>query len=222
MTGEIRQLPAADGTGRGHPSPAGGRSKIGGWTKATVLIPIVVSLAALAVSVLAYIDQHTADTAALAAAATAREHKYADQVAFWIDVGRGVRLPVLMVENLGSAPIANVQLTLRLTLPSTVRDAYYTEVFALGVIPPCTVSSTVMTAQQARQFEGGATPSAAAFGQVAGEKTMLFDSWLNFTDASARSWQRNGDGSLRGVTRISPMPAVVSLQSTYTPTATCS
>jgi hypothetical protein len=219
---EVSSRCRKDSTGRAHLRPARRWSKTSAWTTATVLIPIVVAVVALVISGLAYTDQHTADSAALAAAATASEHKYADQVAFWIDVGRGARLPVIMVENLGSAPIANAQLTLRLTLPSTVPNAYYTQAFALGVIPPCTVSSTVMTAQQAREFEGDATPSASDFGQVAGQKLLSFDSWLNFTDASGRSWQRNGDGGLRELTRVSAMPAVVSLQSTYEPTATCS
>jgi hypothetical protein len=201
-----------------HSRSVRSRSRISAWTRTTVLVTIVVSVAAIVVSVLAYSDQHHTDSAALAAAALASEQQYARQVAFWVDVGQGVRLPVLMVENLGSSPIANAELTLRQIVDSTGPQENYAEKnFALGVIPPCTISSTPINIIEPNGNFGNA---AADFHSIAG--APFFDTWLNFTDAAGKSWQRNGDGSLRELAHISPMPAVVSLHSTYKSTATCS
>ena len=195
--------------------PVQSRSRIGAWTRTTVLVPIVVSVVAIVISVLAYVDQHHTDSATLAAAALAAEQQYARQVAFWVNDGQGVPVPVLMVENLGSAPIANAELTLRITLPSTVPNAYAEQSFDLGVIPPCTISSTVMTSLHGPFGESGASLYST-------DPLFQFDSWLNFTDSAGQSWQRNGDGSLRELASIAAMPAVVSLHSTYRPTAICS
>ena len=191
------------------------RSTISPWTKTTVLVPIALSVVAIVVATLAYLDQHTTNSETLAAAALASEQQYARQVAFWVNDGQGVRVPVLMVENLGSAPIANAKLTLRITVPSTVPGAYDEQSFDLGVIPPCTTSSTVMTS-----LRGTFGESAADL--YSGDPLWHFDSWLNFTDSGGKSWQRNGDGSLRELPSIPAMPAVVSLHSTYQSTATCS
>jgi hypothetical protein len=143
------------------------------------------------------LGQRADETATLDAAAISAEQQYANQVAFWVDTGKGVRLPILMVENLGSAPIANVKLTLQLEIPSSFAPhAYYDQDYTLGVIPPCTISSTVMTSQQASQFGGGGAPSAAGFHEIVGE-AWSFDSWLDFTDAAGGSWRRDGNGNLR-------------------------
>jgi hypothetical protein len=191
------------------------RSTISPWTKTTVLVPIAFSVLATVVSAFAYVDQHTTNSETLAAAALASEQQYARQVAFWTNDGKGIRVPVLMVENLGSAPIANAKLTLRITLPSTVAGAYAEQSFDLGVIPPCTISSTVMTNLR------GAFGESAAHLYLTGP-LWNFESWLNFTDSAGKSWQRNGDGSLRELVDIPAMPAVVWLHSTYQSTATCS
>jgi hypothetical protein len=200
------------------------KSILNAWTSTTTLIPIVVSVAALAVSALAYFEQRGNDAATLAAASLSAEQQYASQVSFWIDVDKGIPKPVLVVENLGAAPIANVNVNLSIVLPSSVQGAIAEQNYALGVIPPCMISSTAMTADE---IVGGnaanqASASAAEFQQFVASPSTGFNSWVDFTDAAGRSWRRNGDGSLREINDIPAMPAVVSLQSTFKPTATCS
>jgi hypothetical protein len=206
------------------------------YAVAKVAGPAVVAVVALLISGLSYWHQRAADANTVAAlldqiaignrqvdvgqeqvidgqrdaelAVTASQSQYADRLAFWVDVGRGVRPPVLVVQNLGAAPVTNVVLTLAPAKPGD----HQPETFKLGIIPPCTVSSTTMTRGQEGVFAIG-TPQ---------QLTYSFQSWAVFTDAAGQAWRRDGDGALSKLVSVLPLPAEVDQHSTFKAAAGCS
>jgi hypothetical protein len=199
------------------------------WAWLTGFITILVSVGALIVSFMAYQDQHAADLAA----DVAEQQQYADQVAFWIGLGNGnpYAPPEIIVQNRGAAPISDVVVALYDTGAHNARGAYVGGKFPLGLIPPCTISSTPLSKSQADLFLGPGMPPQAGSFYFGSE--MGFRSWITFTDADGQSWERTGDGGLiRRGSRNSltngngpmagDMPDLLNLRSTYKTTTGCS
>jgi hypothetical protein len=211
---------------RPHPARRSRRTRLRkAGSAAAVTISIVISAIALKVSILAYQDQHSSDTAAQATAV----RTYANQVSYWTvtNIFTGA-IRRLEIQNLGPEPITNVYVMVSYTesavgvrLPKTVgNDLSAADLPApmyLGTIPPCTVMTTTTAIQllsemftvelalddpkQARVIKK-ANPQAVASG-------------IRFTDANGVTWARNASGvlspaSVSGFSKVAWVPPSLS------------
>ncbi|MGH3219808.1 MAG: hypothetical protein ACRDPY_14055 [Streptosporangiaceae bacterium] len=109
----------------------------------TSLLPIVVSVAALVVSVFAFMDQHNVDENAVKAA----KEIYAERVSYWLIPVAGMPYaPKLIVQNLSSAPVSVVAVTMYTGTYGRLNNRVS---YGLGIIPPCSIDTTRVQQQAA-------------------------------------------------------------------------
>jgi hypothetical protein len=183
------------------------------WRITKVAGPALVSVAALAISLLTYLDQHAVNTAAAAAS----EEAYATKVTYWLkDSFPNYQI---IIQNSSTAPISNVTVTFSLDFLEAhgypggllalaphimLLQMEPTAVVRIGTIPPCRIATTDAVTQA--QLKGGQ--------RLLGFKdlTSKEKSWIkthitigtyiegvDFTDANGVSWQRNNQDILTNV-----------------------
>ena len=159
-------------------------------------LPLALSIVAVIISLLTYIDQHNADRNAAIASAEADAAK----VSFWlVDSKVPGQLPEVVVQNDGVLPISNVEITLQ-AMGVPFVDPPGTEVYFINfiedTIPPCSVykvpvleDATIrMRSFQQSHHDMPAPPK--------GTSWKFGDYSLEFTDASGLAWTRSGTGTL--------------------------
>lgn len=203
------------------------------WQNASIaagaVVPIAISAIALFFSVLAYQDQHEANAKQIKVneiAVANSQRQDADQVAFWYTYSRP---NMLIVQNLGGAPIYNtaVQLKIFVSFTTSARKPgkQYTIFWTpeLGTVPPCSEFSIPLSdldppgplVDQALR-DNGQIPENANIGEPSTE--LSFPIKMNFTDANGLTWNRSSIGTL---TRSAPLakPLAAFDQSRYKPHA---
>jgi hypothetical protein len=143
--------------------------------------PLSVSLAALVVSTLAYVDQHKSDNAAI----IAKQESYARRVSFWLANNPRKPVPLLLIQNRSDAPISDV--VVKLGINDGNRNIVDT-MLPVGTIPPCSLDK-ISWSKFAQQNTG---PHIT----IQGESLPLSPEQITFTDADAVTWTRFWDGSL--------------------------
>ena len=143
---------------------------------AQIVLPISVSVVALVVSILTYVDQHNIDQATVISA----QQAYASQVSFWLVQVHGSSTPQLVIQNRSFAPISNVFLQI-----SASRYRGWLEIdtpAGVGTIPPCSLdtTSTLKESALAASHQTLGAPKDFAMSVVR----------LTFTDASGITWAR--------------------------------
>jgi hypothetical protein len=134
------------------------------------LVPAIISVTALVVSILAFLNQRSAGQAAM----IANQQADAVQVTYWILPAAGnVHHEILFVQNRGTAPISEVSFGLSSASP-TVKTA---ETARYGSIAPC----TILKADLSSAIPGDAK------------------SYIRFTDVSGLTWIRTSWGQLNMV-----------------------
>src|SRR5262245_30730292 len=144
------------------------------WIKAVgAIAPVIVSILALTISLLAYSDQHRADQAA---AISARQ-TYATKVSFWTQA-RTRRSSWVLIENQADAPISNVIIRL------IDIDGRFKAV-SIGTVPPCAIERKLI--------------HIGIFGvQYLPAKSLLTGvESVAFTDNNGLAWIRSWDGKLK-------------------------
>jgi hypothetical protein len=166
--------------------PAPARSRAGrAWDIATVVAPIGISVIALVVAVLAYQDQHSANSSA----AAANEKAYANLVSFWYAYSNSYGYPdsnYLIIQNLGQAPLYQVYLVFTVPAGATAPDSLKASIDSLGVLPPCSVSRLDIRVASLNGKQA-LLPASKAFSSTA----------LVFTDTNGVTWERAFSGVLR-------------------------
>lgn len=193
-----------------------------------VVVPSVIAATALLLSVLAYQDQHRANSDQItinSIGETDAQRQEADKVAFWYTY---LRPNELIVQNLGAAPIYNtaVQLKVFLGFGSASRPGkQYTTSWTpvLGTVPPCSKFSiplsdlepTGLLADVALQQDGQISETTNLGNPIS---ELSFPVRMVFTDANGLTWARSSVGAL---TRSNPLskPLDVEDQSRYQPQA---
>jgi hypothetical protein len=148
-------------------------------------LPLVISIAAVLIALLTYIDQHDSDRASAAAA----EQAYAARVGFWfVSPDKPGQLPEIDVDNAGVLPISNVRVLLTATGYPWVEPPG-TELYWATVeehtIPPC----EIVTSPVEQIVLNHVRP-------LKGVSYKLTIQSLEFTDASGLTWARSVDGAL--------------------------
>lgn len=192
------------------------------------VVPSVIAATALLLSILAYQDQHRANSDQItmnSIGETDTKRQEAEKVAFWYTYSRPNDL---IVQNLGAAPIYNVTVQLRVFLSfGSVRrpGKQYTTSWTpiLGTVPPCSKFSIPLSDLQPTGpladlalKQNGQIPEKADLGNPTSE--LSFPVIMVFTDANGLTWARSSVGTL---TRSHPLskPLYMEDQSRYQPQA---
>lgn len=187
-------------------------------------LPLALSVIAVIISLLTYIDQHNADQNAAIASAEADAAK----VSFWLVSSKGPgQLPEVVVQNDGVLPISNVEITLQamgvpfINPPGT--ESYYIN-FIEDTLPPCSVYKAPIledATARMRDFQ-----QAHHDVPVPPKRTSWkFSNYaLKFTDALGLTWTRSGTGALAqsvsgqpGYSQALSIPAPNGLTTTHAP-----
>lgn len=149
-----------------------------------------ISIAALVLSFLAYLDQHSSNESA----AIADQQAYASKVTFWLTNDGSAT--TLNVQNASTAPVADVEIVVIESHAggTAAKEGY----LVLGNMPPCVIGSWRLSADIGFSDEtlsgGGGSWGAWPTGST-DPATETFDG-IDFTDANAVTWQRLTDGKL--------------------------
>jgi hypothetical protein len=184
------------------------RQRPGRWVRLVRLIlPTAISIVAVIVSVLAFIDQHSADQRT----ATAAQQAYADKVSYWqVPVAGRPDASELMIQNRSTAPISSVNLNVYAAPPyETVSVPLNLNV---GIVPPCSIiTTTILQEAAATELElieltaGGRVVRKlfeASLKAILGEhrvpapRVNVNVNSMTFTDASGLTWTRSSAGTL--------------------------
>ncbi len=141
------------------------------------------SVIAIIVSILVYVDQHNANVDqhnVNEAAANSAQQTYAAQVSFWLVSVNDSSIPQLIIQNRSFAPISNV--FLQLSASGWGGWLQINTSAGSGTIPPCSIDTTLALKDAA----------GAAFPRNLTWSVAL----LRFTDASGITWARLPDGTL--------------------------
>lgn len=159
------------------------------WPTILSAATVAVSLAALAVSVLTYLDSHKSNNIEIA---TSKED-YATKVSFWLTSSDG--RPFLWVENLGDATISNVVAKLGvLNSKVNIVQAFV----PIGQIPPCRIDKIDLDSYVTQATEGYTKPPI----KIRSENAPIQGEAVYFTDANAVTWARFANGSLKTQQKI--------------------
>lgn len=136
------------------------------------LAPVMISTAALIVSVLAFLNQRSVDERAV----IANQKADAGQVTYWIlSAGGNPRHETLFVQNRGTAPISGVTLDLPTVDPRT--EATVSARAGFGSIKSCTILKADLSSMIVE----------------------VSKSYIQFTDATGLTWVRTSWGQLNMV-----------------------
>ena len=149
-------------------------------------LPLVISIVAVIIALLTYIDQHDIERATVIAG----EETYAAKVGFWlVNPAEPNKLPEIDVDNAGVLPISNVRVLITATGYPTVlppgTESYLFVVVERYPVPPCKILT--VAAEQ------------AAVGSIRPLKGITYKfsiQSIDFTDASGLTWARSVDGAL--------------------------
>jgi hypothetical protein len=145
-----------------------------------IAVPIIISLAALMVSIFAYNIQHSA----YEATSISNKEQYAKLVSGWLIVGDNQHPGgQVVVQNLGNAPIN--QVAVKVYGITTSGGWGLTATVYPGTIPLCTRATVTLNASN--------------------DLWMSYINSITFEDVNGLSWSRNFDGTLASV----PAPLVL-------------
>jgi hypothetical protein len=159
-------------------------------------LPLALSVVAVIISLLTYIDQHNADrNAAIASAETD-----AAKVSFWLVSSKVPgQLPEVIVQNDGVLPISNVEITLQaMGIPFVNPPG--TEVYLINFIedtlPPCSEYKAPILEDATIRMRNFQQSHHDIPAPPKGTSWKFGNYSLEFTDASGLTWTRSGTGAL--------------------------